>query len=114
MVPQWCQKIQHFIGREELLKKLRKKLCDEQPNKFNHRVALFGMGGAGKTQIAAEYAVTYKRKYDSVFWITAADQSRLILGFQEIARKTKCANTEGIDGVLVTREVLRWLEKQKS
>ena len=114
MVPQWCQKNPHFVGREELLEKLRNKLCDEQPNKFNHRVALFGMGGVGKTQVAIEYVVTYKRKYNSVFWITAVDQPSLVLGFQEIALLTKCANVEGMDGVSVAREVLRWFEKQSS
>ena len=114
MVPQWCQRNQHFIGRAELLQKLRDKLCDERPNKFNHRVALFGMGGVGKTQVSIQYVVTYKAKYNSVFWITAVDQPSLILGFQEIATKTKLVDTEGMDGVSVAREVLRWLEKQNS
>ena len=102
------------MGREKLLEKLRNKLCDEQLRKFNHRVALFGMGGVGKTQVAIEYVVTYKDKYNSVFWITAVDRPSLILGFQEIAVKTKCVNVAGIDGDSVAREVLRWLEKQNS
>ena len=114
MVPRWCQKNPHFIGRVELLEKLRNKLCDEKPNKFNHRIPLFGMGGVGKTQVAIEYVVTYKGKYNSVFWITAVDQASLILGFQEIALKTNCVNVAGIDGDSVAREVLKWLEKQNS
>jgi hypothetical protein len=114
VVPQWCQKNPHFIGGEELLEKLRNKLCEEQGNKFNHRVALFGMGGVGKTQVAIEYVVKFKEKYNSVFWITAVDQPSLILGFQEIAIKTKLINTEGMDGVSIAKEVLRWLEKQNS
>ena len=112
MVPEWCQTYPHFVGREELLKKLRNKLFDEQPKKFNHRVALFGMGGVGKTQAAIEYVVRHKGEYNSVFWITAEDQASLLLGFQEIA--TKCAKIEGVDGVSVAREVLRWLETQNS
>ena len=114
MVPQWCQEYPHFVGREKLLEKLRNKLCDEQPKKFNHRVALFGMGGVGKTQVAIGYVVTYKWKYNSVFWITAEDQASLLLGFQEIAVATECAKVEGVDGVSVAREVLRWLETQNS
>ena len=102
------------MGRKELLENLQSKLCEKQTNKFNHRVALFGIGGVGKTQVAIEYVVTYKEKYNSVFWITAVDQPSLILGFQEIAIKTKLVNTEGMDGVSVAREVLRWLEKQNS
>ena len=47
MVPPWYQENQHFIGRTNLLKTLRDKLCHEKPQEFNHRVALFGMGGVG-------------------------------------------------------------------
>jgi len=114
MVPQWCQKNPHFIGRVKLLETLRDKLCDDKPGKFNHRVALFGMGGVGKTQVSIEYVVTYREKYNSVFWISVKDAASILLGFQEIAAFTKSVNTEATDAVSVAREVLRWLEKQSS
>lgn len=60
-------------------------LIDEQPKKFNHRVALFGLGGVGKTQVAIKYVVTHNVDYDSVFWISAADLAGLLQGFQDIA-----------------------------
>ena len=106
MVPRWCQKNPHFIGRATLLETLRDKLCNVKPRKFNHRVALFGLGGVGKTQVAIEYVVTYKGKYNSIFWITAADPASLLLGFQEIAARTKCVNIEAVNAASVAREVL--------
>jgi hypothetical protein len=49
----------HFTGRTDLLKTMRGMLLDKQPKKYNHRVALFGMGDVGKTQIAIEYVVSH-------------------------------------------------------
>jgi len=110
MVPQWCRKNPHFTGRTRLLEKLRDKLRNNKPQKYR-RVALFAMGGVGKTQVAIEYVITYKKKYNSVFWITAADTASLLLGFQKIATETEC--TTATDANSVATDVLRWLEKQR-
>ena len=114
MVPSWWQKNSNFVGRMDLLKTLRDKLCEDKPQEFNHRVALFGMGGVGKTQVAIEYVVRYKHEYNAIFWITAGDLASLLLGFQEIAEVTKCANTKSSDAASLAREVLKWLNKQSS
>jgi hypothetical protein len=76
-------------------------------------VALFGMGGVGKTQVAIEYVITHKEKYKAVFWITATDRASLLLGFQEITLKTKCVSTEATDAISIAQEVLKWLENQR-
>ena len=114
MAPQWCQKNPHFVGRTSLLTMLRDKLCDKGIQKYNHRVALYGMGGVGKTQVAIEYIVRYKNTYNAVFWITAKDRPSLLLEFQEIAQVTKCANIDSSDAASLAFEVLSWLEKQNS
>jgi hypothetical protein len=112
MVPQWCRQNPHFIGRTSLLETLRDKLCDHRPRPFNHRVALFGMGGVGKTQVAIEYVIKYKKKYNAVFWITAANSASLLLGYQQMSTLTECIVTAAMDAESVAREVLKWLEKQ--
>ena len=48
MVP--FEKNEYFVGRADLLKQLSDALCCMKPRQYNHRVALFGMGGVGKTQ----------------------------------------------------------------
>jgi dihydroorotate dehydrogenase len=45
----------HFTGRDELLTELNTKHCETAAKKFQHRVAIYGMGGVGKTQIAIEF-----------------------------------------------------------
>ena len=80
-----------FVGRDDLLIELRQKLCNKSVHNYNHRIAIYGCGGIGKTQIAIEYTYRYATFYKHVFWISAKDQSALLDGFQEIADVTKCA-----------------------
>ncbi|MEH0931704.1 FxSxx-COOH system tetratricopeptide repeat protein [Micromonospora sp. CPCC 205558] len=53
-----------FTGREGELARLRRRLAPAKP------VALQGMGGVGKTELALEYVHRYKSAYDAVWWIT--------------------------------------------
>src|SRR5262245_60230649 len=92
MVPPWCKKNPYFVGRHNLIETLRAMLQDENPCEYKHCVALFGPGGVGKTETAVEYVMTQSNMYDNIFWITAKDSSGLLLGFQNIAKKTKCTN----------------------
>ena len=114
LLPRGYQRNPQFVGRTELLETLRNKLCQTQERTFNHRVALYGMGGVGKTQVALEYVFKYKSEYNSMFWITADSLANLQSRFQEIARVTQCVNTDENDAVSLARDVLTWLEKQIS
>lgn len=82
---------EEFIGRYALLESLHTILCNVIIGKWNHRVALHGMGGVGKTQTAMAYVYKYKDNYDRIYWISAATEATLLTGFQNIASKTGCA-----------------------
>jgi tetratricopeptide (TPR) repeat protein len=88
MVP--YQRNRHFTGRDELLELLHDRLCEKKPKQYNHRIALYGLGGVGKTQVALEYIYRYQEYYDTIYWISGADEAALLSGFQEIARRTGC------------------------
>jgi tetratricopeptide (TPR) repeat protein len=109
MVP--YTKNERFIGRDNLLAQLFKKLCEPQPHEYNHRIALYGLGGVGKTQTV--YA--NRACYDSIFWISGTSQASLLSDFQRIATLTKCtADGTNTDPLQYVKEVLAWLEKQTS
>ena len=63
-----------FTGREGLLAAVREQL---QAGHAAVVQALYGMGGVGKTQLAAEYAHRFGGNYDLAWWINA-EQSGLI------------------------------------
>ncbi|PKS12989.1 hypothetical protein jhhlp_000330 [Lomentospora prolificans] len=60
----------HFVGRNELLEELIEKLFSSHSGQI---IALFGLGGVGKTQVALQlaYWVKENRPDHSVFWVSA-------------------------------------------
>lgn len=74
--PVWGREIpirnRNFIGREEELATLRSQLLAGSTALIGQPVqALYGLGGVGKTELAAEYAHRYRHEYDLVWWIRA-------------------------------------------
>jgi NB-ARC domain len=112
-VPEWCQKNPHFIGREIHLKSIREKLCDVTPKEYNHRLAIYSMGGVGKTQIAIEYVMKFETQYVGIYWITASNEAELLSGFQAIANETQCVASESLEPPEIAQAVLKWLYRSK-
>jgi transcriptional regulator with XRE-family HTH domain len=63
-----------FTGRDDLLAAVQARL---QTGRAAVVQALYGMGGVGKTQLAAEYAHRFASSYDLTWWIDA-EQGGLI------------------------------------
>src|SRR5580658_5530475 len=63
-----------FTGRDDLLAAVQARL---QTGRAAVVQALYGMGGVGKTQLAAEYAHRFASSYDLTWWIDA-EQDGLI------------------------------------
>ncbi|KAL2115495.1 hypothetical protein VTJ04DRAFT_9750 [Mycothermus thermophilus] len=76
----------NFVDRGDILDRIAKK--------FNHhhtRVALVGFGGAGKSQLAIEYARRLHKAQESdgkqkwIFWVDSSTQATFERGFRAIA-----------------------------
>ena len=56
-----------FTERKEFFEVLKQKLFDQTLKTLNHRVALYGMRGIGKTQTALEYVYANKDAYKRIY-----------------------------------------------
>ncbi|KAK2590321.1 hypothetical protein QQS21_011997 [Conoideocrella luteorostrata] len=73
----------YFVGRVDELAQLHDWLGAE--GKYEPKtVALFGLGGVGKTQLALKYAVDHAHVYDWVFFANAASPGVLRNDFKQI------------------------------
>jgi hypothetical protein len=74
-----------FTGRYGILKKIQERLRSEIGHSELKIVALYGPGGAGKTQIAIEYAHLHHKNYTSIFWVDGSSQWAARQSFLQIA-----------------------------
>lgn len=79
----------HFTGREKQLAELRRRLLDrstaviDQPS---HPMPLYGLGGVGKTEIAAEYAYRFSSDYSLCWWVRSEHQDLIINSLLNLGR----------------------------
>ncbi|WP_433789141.1 FxSxx-COOH system tetratricopeptide repeat protein [Actinoplanes sp. CA-252034] len=81
-----------FTGREGDLRELRARLRGGRPVVVSGtappklQVALQGMGGIGKTQVALEYAHRFKNAYDIVWWVDAEQTKFIDIALSDLGR----------------------------
>ncbi len=96
---------QDFVGRTELLDKIDRRFRSGQS-----RVALCGLGGVGKSQIAREYAfrLTEQSPETSVFWAYTGAGVNFTEAYKKIAAQCKIPNRDVSNNPL--QLVRDWLE----
>ena len=79
------RKNRQFVGRATILEALEKKLFIEQ----SETVALVGLGGIGKTQVALQFAYSIKasKQEYSIFWVAALSEASFEKAYAELAHK---------------------------
>lgn len=97
----------HFVGRTELMDSLEHGFEDL------NRLALVGLGGVGKSQIAIEYAYRLAELDPDlwVFWVHVNSRSRFKQSYADIARKVQLPKIEHPEHDAL-QEVTDWLNDE--
>ncbi|MCA9976606.1 MAG: hypothetical protein KC413_12680, partial [Anaerolineales bacterium] len=67
-----------FVGRQAEIRTIAQTLMGGESAMVNHSIALIGLGGIGKTQLAVEFAHRYGRFFTGgVFWINFLDPATI-------------------------------------
>ena len=96
-----------FTGRGDVLQQLDRAL------QHNSTVALSGMPGVGKTQIALQCARSHQGDYQPIFWVVAAGRDTLAAGYAAIAWGLGLPEKSQKDQTLVNNAVRRWLREHE-
>jgi len=75
----------YFTGREDILNQIHSLFVSQRARVKFQPIALTGLGGVGKTQIACEYAYQYMHEYHTVLWLRAEKSEGLASDFAAIA-----------------------------
>ncbi|KAL8690231.1 MAG: hypothetical protein Q9224_004454, partial [Gallowayella concinna] len=102
-----------FFGRENTLAEIDRHLKPgNQSGGSLGSLAIHGLGGVGKTQIALEYAYSKQAELDAVLWVPAENTLALQQGFTKIAvdgLKLPNANPQSHQENMLL--VLAWLQR---
>ncbi|CAH0020139.1 unnamed protein product [Clonostachys rhizophaga] len=107
--------VAHFVAREEELAQTHEIL---RANNRRRTAVLYGLGGMGKTQLAAAYIKRHHADYSAVIWLNAKDATSLKQSFAHVAGRIsqQHPSTLYIENAIkdkdldqITEAVKRWL-----
>ena len=76
-----------FTGREDYLTEIHRLLTGSDKVAPGKPVALYGLGGTGKSSLAAEYAHRYANDYAGVWWAPAEQRTLLVSSLATLGGK---------------------------
>jgi hypothetical protein len=95
-----------FFSRDSAMQQLEFHLKPGNRPEDLLSCALYGLGGAGKTQIAIEYAYRHINDYAAICWVTAETQQKIAESYAALARSMKVVD-EGLHQLDQIRELFK-------
>ena len=97
-----------FTGRQELLQALHDHLNQQHTMALTQSLAISGLGGIGKTQIALEYTYQYREDYRFIFWTSAATRETLQADLAALAELLLLPERNEQDQNKILQAVRKW------
>ena len=101
-----------FTARTKLLEMMHERLHEPQDKRLP--VALHGLGGIGKSQIALEYAYRYRDEYTAVFWVRAESRELLIIDYNYLIKLLNLPEPEVRDETWLLQTVRHWFQTHRN
>ncbi len=99
-----------FTGRDDILQQLRYTLLTQQSSPVPRLpLALSGLGGVGKSQIALEYAYRYREHYHTVLWLHAASYQDLVADITAVADLLDLPGKDTANPAQLIETIKEWL-----
>lgn len=102
-----------FTGREAELERLGEHLQKQGGVALTQTVALHGLGGVGKTQLAVEYAWKHLGGYEAVLWVRADSPETLDANLAGLAGVLGLPEASAKELNVQTTAVLGWLKRHQ-
>ncbi len=99
-----------FTGRETTLEHIHALFHD----RGTHVVALTGLGGIGKTQIAIEYVYRFRQDYDIIVWLHAEDSTTLTADCTKLLRQLHLLKGDEQQQGQSIEIMQHWLARQRN
>ena len=98
----------NFVGRETYVADLREALASSKPAALTQ--AIHGMGGVGKTQLAARYCQDHRAEYDVVWWLRAEQPESLAGDYAALATELGLPEADAPNQAAAIEAVRDWLQ----
>ena len=77
-----------FVGRNTEITRLERLLIPSSTNNMRRKVCLLhGLGGVGKSQLAAEFVRKYQENFSAIFWIAGSTKGKLKRSIVTLAQR---------------------------
>jgi hypothetical protein len=101
--------VPHFQGRDSVLRQIHDILFDGQTTEGLTTCALSGLARVGKSSLAKHFALTYRPRYDGVFWVSAESTERVEKDFRNIETEILSKSRKSFREWCATEGQKRWL-----
>ena len=103
-----------FVGREQQLEELATDLSREGVAAVTQIAAIHGLGGVGKTQLAARYARVHRGDYDVIWWLRADQPATLRADLAALAAALGLVDVDvDVDERQAVAVAAGWLERNR-